>query len=384
MKWIKEELSEIKKKEWYRERIDVEGIRDFCSNDYLGLRKHPEVVKESLRILKEKGLGSGASQLVSGYTRYHKELEEALADFKGVPACVLFGSGFLANVGSIPALVGKGDVVLSDELNHASIIDGVRLTKADRYVFRHKNYDALEEILIKERKKYRRCLIVTDTVFSMDGDVADLKRLYQLCEKYDCMLYVDEAHATGVIGKGGRGGLEHFGLEYKDFLVVMGTLSKALGGYGAFVCGSKILIEYLVNKARSLIFSTSLPPHICGGLKKSIEVIGQEKNLIEKLRSKERKIIQILREVGLEFKYFETPIIPIMVYSEGEALRISRELLREGVFIQAIRYPTVPKGEARLRLTASLNYTDEDLEYLKRALKKVMEKGGARKFRKTN
>ncbi|WP_461828841.1 8-amino-7-oxononanoate synthase [Aquifex sp.] len=375
MRWIEEELKELKEANLYRKRILAEGIKDFCSNDYLGLRKHPEVIEESERILREYGLGSGASQLVSGYTRYHKELEEALAEFKGIPSCVLFGSGFLANVGTIPALVGERDIVLSDALNHASIIDGVRLSKAERYIFRHKDYDDLEEFLAKNRGKYRRCLIITDTVFSMDGDIANLRELYRICESYECMLYIDEAHATGVLGDTGRGGLEYFGLEHKEFVVVMETLSKALGGYGAFVCGTKLLTEYLINKARSLIFSTSLPPHICGGLKKSIEIIKRDKGLIKRLRETERKIIGVLRDISLDFKYFGTPIIPLMVYSEREALKISKGLMSEGVFIQAIRYPTVPRGQARLRLTASLNYTDNDIDFLKEKLKKVLEKG---------
>lgn len=376
MKWIEEELRKIREANLYRQRIITEGLKDFCSNDYLGLRKHPEVIEASEKILKDSGLGSGASQLVSGYTKYHRELEEALACFKEVPSCVLFGSGFLANVGAIPSLAGEGDVILSDELNHASIIDGVRLSKAERYIFKHKDYEGVEEFLSRNRNKYRRCLIVTDTVFSMDGDVADLRKLYEICESFDCMLYLDEAHATGVIGDSGRGGLEQFGLKHRDFVIVMGTLSKALGGYGAFVCGSKILIEYLVNKSRSLIYSTSLPPHICGGVTKSIEILSREgKTLVKNLRKMEAELVRIFQNLELDFKYFQTPIIPIMVYSEKEAVRISKNLLEEGVFIQGIRYPTVPKGEARLRLTASLNYTEEDLKFLEERLKKVMKKG---------
>ncbi len=385
MKWIKVQLKEIKEQNLYRERIISERVKDFCSNDYLGLRKHPAVIEESERILREYGLGSGASQLVSGYTKYHKKLEEVLADFKEVPSCVLFGSGYLANVGTIPALTGEGDLILSDELNHASIIDGVRLSKAEKYIFKHKNYDELEDFLSQNRNKYRRCLIVTDTVFSMDGDIADLRRLYKICEYYDCMLYIDEAHATGVIGKTGKGGLEHFGLKHKEFVIVMGTLSKALGGYGAFVCGSEALTEYLINKARSLIFSTSLPPHICGGIIKSIEIIkGEGRDLIKKLRDLEKNVVKILIDLDLVFRYFRTPILPIMVYSEEKALKISKNLLKEKVFIQGIRYPTVPKGEARLRLTVSLNYTDEDLEFLKEKLYKVIKKENKKKLKKTS
>ncbi|RUM30993.1 MAG: 8-amino-7-oxononanoate synthase [Aquifex sp.] len=371
MRWIEEELKKIKEADLYRERLILEGVRDFCSNDYLGLRNHPEVVEESLKVLKEAGLGSGASQLVSGYTKYHRELEEKLAEFKGTERCVLFGSGFLANVGTIPALVGEGDLILSDELNHASIIDGVRLSRAERRIFKHKDYDEVEEFLRKNRKKFRRVLIVTDTVFSMDGDLADLRRLTEICERYDCMLYIDEAHATGTIGKGG---LNYFGIKPKDYIIVMGTLSKAIGSYGAFVCGTKLLIDYLINRARSLIFSTSLPPSVCAGARKAIEIIEKKPQLIKLLREKEREILGILKELSLDYKYYETPIIPIMVYEERRAVKLREELLKEGVFIQAIRYPTVPKGEARLRLTVSLNYTKEDLELLKEALKKVVER----------
>ncbi len=371
MNWIEEELKRLKRENLYRERIVLEGLRDFCSNDYLGLSKHPEVIEASEKVLKKVGLGSGASQLVSGYTRYHRELEEKLADFKKVERCVLFGSGYLANVGVIPSLVEKGDLIMSDELNHASIIDGIRLSKADRYVFKHLNYDEVEEFLERNRSKYRKVLIISDTVFSMDGDIANLKRLTEICEKYDCMLYLDEAHATATIG---RGGLDYFSIPFKDYIIVMGTLSKALGGYGAFICGSEKLIEYIINKARSLIFSTSLPPSVCAGVKKAIEIVEENPSLIKKLRIVEKKLIDIFKKLELNFKYHKTPIIPVIVYDEGKALKIRNELMREGIFIQAIRYPTVPKGKARLRLTASLNYTEEDLNLLKEALEKIVEK----------
>jgi len=370
VKWLRRELEEIRKQNLYRERINVEGLKDFCSNDYLGLRKHPEVIEASIKALKDYGLGSGASQLVSGYTRYHKELEEKLSQFKGVQKCLLFGSGFLANVGVIPVLAGEGDLILSDELNHASIIDGVRLSKADKKVFKHMDYDSVEEFLKKNRKNYRKVLIITDTVFSMDGDIADLRRLTKICEEYDCMLYIDEAHSTATIGKGG---LDYFGLNHKDYIIVMGTLSKALGGYGAFICGTELLIEFLVNRTRSLIFSTSLPPNVCAGVKKALEIVENNPHIIDNLRIIERRLIKIFKELHLEFKYFETPIIPVMIYREEEALKFRNSLLREGIFLQAIRYPTVPKGKARLRLTASLNYTDEDLEFLRIALKKVLK-----------
>ncbi|MCS7278286.1 MAG: 8-amino-7-oxononanoate synthase, partial [Aquificaceae bacterium] len=344
---------------------------DFCSNDYLGLKKHPEVLEASIRALREYGLGSGASALVSGYTFYHKELEEKLADFKRVECCVLFGSGYLANLGTIQSLVGDGDAAFSDQLNHASIVDACRLSKAKVFVYKHRDYQNLEELLRENRKKYKRCLVVSDTVFSMDGDVADISKLKKLCKEYDCMLYLDEAHATGVLGKHGRGGLEAFGESWEDFLVVMGTLSKAIGSYGAFVCGSKVLCEYLINRARSLIFSTSLPPAVCAGAIKALEIIQAENWRLEKLKTTSERLYEGLKAVNLQVLYNRTPIIPIMVYDESKAISIRDYLLQKGILLQAIRYPTVPKGQARLRLTASLNYSEEDIQLLLEALKSL-------------
>ena len=370
MDWIREILYDLEDKNLYRRRILREGLKDFCSNDYLGLRDHPRVVEASKRALEEYGLGSGASQLVSGYTRVHAELEEELAQFKGTPACVLFGSGYMANVGTIPVLVGEGDLILSDELNHASLIDGCRLSRADKKVFKHRDYEQLEEILKKERHRYGKVLIVTDSVFSMDGDLADLKALYDLSERFDCMLYIDDAHGTGTIG-GGRGGLEEFNLRWRENVVLMGTLSKALGSYGAFVCGSEEVVELLVNRARSLIFTTSLPPAVCAGALESVRIIDENPHMIERLREAERRLLDVLSELPYDVIYGGTPIIPVLVGDEGEALSISKKLLEEGIFVQAIRYPTVPKGKARLRFTASLRYSEGDLELLSEALRSL-------------
>ncbi len=363
MDWIEEELEAIRKAGLYRARRLRENLLDFCSNDYLALSTHPEVVRASEEALCRYGLGSGASQLVSGYTEAHRELETYLAKFKGVPACLVFGSGYLANLGTIPALVGEEDLILSDELNHASIIDGCRLSKADRVIFRHRDHEHLEDILRRVRHRYKRVLLITDGVFSMDGDIAPIDRLYEICERYECMLYIDEAHATGTIGSG-FGTLREFNLEWKEFVILMGTLSKAVGAYGAFVCGSSGLIELLINKVRSLIFSTSLPPSVCAGAKKSLQIIAESPHLVEKLRSMQRRIYSGLVDMGLDVRFHNTPIIPIMVGDERKAVELSERLLREGIFIQAIRYPTVPKGQARLRLTASLRYDEESVNYM--------------------
>ncbi len=370
MWWIEHSLEDIKLNNLYRTRLLKEGLLDFCSNDYLALKDHPEVIEESARVLRSYGLGSGASALVSGYTKYHKELEDKLSEFKSTPCCVLFGSGYLANLGTIPTLVGEGDLLLSDEFNHASIIDACRLSKAKVLVYKHRNYQHLEELLNSYRKAYRRCLIVTDTVFSMDGDIADIRTLKRYAEAFDCMLYLDEAHATGVLGPSGKGGLEEFGESWEEYIVVMGTLSKAIGSYGAFVCGSKVLCDYLVNKARSLIFSTSLPPAVCAGAKKAIEIIQRESWRVKKLREISQLIYSRLSTFGLEVFFHHTPILPIMVYKETKALDLRDKLLEHGILIQAIRYPTVPKGMARLRLTATLRYTRDDLERLFKAFEK--------------
>ncbi|MCX7989684.1 MAG: 8-amino-7-oxononanoate synthase [Aquificaceae bacterium] len=371
MEWLREETNKLKEQNLYRKRLLREGLKDFCSNDYLALRDHPEVIEEAIKTLREYGLGSGASALVSGYTKHHKDLEDILADFKGLPCCVLFGSGYLANLGAIHALAGEGDALFSDELNHASIIDACRLSRARLFIYKHKDYEHLEELLKKVRKDYKGCFVVSDTVFSMDGDIAHIPTLKRLCEEYECLLYLDEAHATGVLGKSGMGGLEEFGEEWEEYLVLMGTLSKALGAYGAFVCGSEALCEYLVNRARSLIFSTSLPPAVCAGARRAVEILRREVWRVEKLRELSLRLYGELKGMGFEVYYNRTPILPLMVYEEKKAVELRDALLEKGILLQAIRYPTVQKNRARLRLTVSLRYSEEDLELLKDAMKSI-------------
>ncbi|SNZ12136.1 8-amino-7-oxononanoate synthase [Hydrogenobacter hydrogenophilus] len=373
MDWIKQELEKIKHTHLYRVRKLKEGLLDLCSNDYLALRDHPQVISAVAQVLKEYGVGSGASQLVSGYTKYHLRLEEKLAEFKKVPKCVLFGSGYLANLGVIPSLAGEGDLILSDELNHASLIDACRLSKAKVLIFKHRDYEHLENLLRVNRGNFHKCLIVSDTVFSMDGDVADIRLLKKMAKDYECMLYLDEAHATGVLGATGRGGLEEFSESWEEFMIIMGTLSKALGSYGAFVCGSEVLCEYLINKARSLIFSTSLPPCLCAGAEKSIEIIQKEPQRVRHLRNFAQLIFENLKEVGLEVSFHHTPIIPLMVYDEKRAVKLRDYLLERGILLQAIRYPTVPLGKARLRLTVSLRYSQSDLEFFFSQLREALK-----------
>ncbi len=316
MDWIEEELRKIQQQKLLRRRTLREGLIDLCSNDYLGLREHPEVKEEAIKVIKDCGVGSGASALVSGYTIHDKSLEEKLAEFKAGPACVLFGSGYLANLGTIPALVSEGDMILSDQLNHASIIDGCRLSRAKIFVFPHLDYERAEEVLKENRRAYRRCMLVSDSVFSMDGDIAHLPTLLKLSQEYDCMLMLDEAHATGTLGEKCKGILYAFGIPWQENIILMGTLSKALGSYGAFVCGSQRLVDYLINRARSLIFSTSLPPSLCASAKKALEILEREEWMVPTLKSLAEGIYKRLSEMGFFVKFHRTPILPIMLYSE--------------------------------------------------------------------
>jgi 8-amino-7-oxononanoate synthase len=260
-------------------------------------------------------------------------------------------------------------MILSDQLNHASIIDACKLSRAKVFVFPHLDYERAEEVLKENRRAYRRCLLVSDSVFSMDGDIAHLPTLLKLSQEYDCMLMLDEAHATGTLGERGKGILYAFGIPWQENIILMGTLSKALGSYGAFVCGSQRLVDYLINRARSLIFSTSLPPSLCASAKRALEILEREEWMVPTLKSLAEEIYKRLSEMGFFVKFYRTPILPIMLYSEERALELSKYLLERGVFLQAIRYPTVPMGEARLRLTVSLKYKKEDLEYFYTLLK---------------
>jgi glycine C-acetyltransferase/8-amino-7-oxononanoate synthase len=295
----------------------------------------------------------------------HGSLEARLAEFKGKASAILFGSGYLANLGAIAALAGRGDVVLSDELNHASIIDGCRLSRADPFVYRHRDTEHLEWGL--RRAEGRAALIVTDGVFSMDGDVAPLAELAELARRYGCRLMVDEAHATGCIGPGGRGSVAAAGVS-EEVDVVMGTLGKALGSYGAYVCGSAELIDYLVNRARSLIFSTALPPPSVAAASAALDLLLSEPQRVDRLRANAEALRAGLREEGLEPGGADTPIVPLLVGDAGGAVALSERLLELGVFGQAIRPPTVPEGTSRLRLTAMATHRPDDLSAAARSI----------------
>jgi glycine C-acetyltransferase len=329
----------------------------FCSNDYLGLSRHPDVLDAVREGLEKFGAGSGASRLVSGSMSPHRLLEESLADFIGVEAMLLFGSGYLANIGIIPALAGKGDRIFADRLNHASLVDGCLLSRADFKRYPHSDMDALEKMLKNSRVTGRRW-IVTDGLFSMDGDLAPLDRIVELAEKYDAGIYLDDAHAFGILGENGRGTPEHFGVEGKIDIYI-GTLGKAAGLCGAFAGGSRSLINYLTNKARTLIFSTSLPPALALGGEKAVGLL---KNSPEIRRSFLEDVGEFHRELGcLGFDVkTKSYIIPLLTGSAGLALEAEKIFWEERVYIQAIRPPTVPEGGSRLRLTLSANQKIED------------------------
>ena len=341
--------------------IDGRETLLFCTNDYLGLANNPAVKQAAKRAIDEHGAGSGASRLVAGTLPIHKELESALARLKGAEDAVVFGSGYLANIGTVSALTKAGDVVYSDELNHASIVDACRLSRADVRIFPHADARILGEMLATDDAGGRR-LIVTDGVFSMDGDFAPLPELARLASEFDCYLMVDDAHATGVIGPDGKGTAAHFDLE-GSVEIQMGTLSKALGSYGAFVAGSRQLIDLLINHARSFIFTTALPPASAGAALEALRIVEREPERLERLWRNAANLKQGLTSAGFNLGLSETFIIPVIVGGASECVRMAEALLDEGVFAQAIRPPTVPKGASRLRVVPTSEHSDDDIEF---------------------
>ncbi len=331
-----------------------------CSNDYLGLSRHPSLQEAACNAALKWGVGSGSSRLVSGTSSVHQELEFRLARFKCTEAAILFNSGYAANTGIIQALAGENDSILSDSLNHASIIDGCRLSRASVSVYRHKDMHHLEELL-KRCQVSRRKLIITDGVFSMDGDIAPLRDIVSLSEKYGAMLMVDDAHATGILGKTGRGTTEHFGLEGRVH-IQMGTLGKALGSFGAYAAGSNSLIEYLRNRSRSYCYSTALPAAICAASIAAIDIVENDPGLRAHLWKNQNRFIDGLRETGIRPASSETPIVPIILENSDAVLKTSKWLFDHGVYAAAIRPPTVMEGTARIRMTVMATHTENDID----------------------
>lgn len=346
-------------------RVIINGKESIllCSNDYLGLAGHPALAEASIHAVSRYGSGSGASRLVSGNLELHELLEKRIATFKGTEAAILFNSGYSANTGTIQAIVGRGDTIYSDRLNHASIVDGAVLSRARLVRYPHKDHQALRALLEKDNSSGRR-LIVTDGVFSMDGDIAPLRELAEIKKEFNALLMVDEAHATGVMGEHGRGSADLLGVG-GEVDIQMGTLGKAFGSCGAYVAGSREMIEYLINSSRSFIFSTSLPPTVLAASIAAIEVAtsAEGDELRDQLESNRRLFAGLLEKAGLDTQNSATQIIPVMVGEATETMKLSGDLLEEGIFVQGIRPPTVPAGSCRLRCTVMAVHTHDDLEF---------------------
>jgi 8-amino-7-oxononanoate synthase len=348
------------------------GLLNFGSNDYLGLAADPRLAAAAAQAAEREGWGAGASPLITGHSTSHRLLERRLAEFLGTEAALVFPSGFAANSGTIAALVGRGDVVLADQKNHASLIDGCRLSRAEVQIYPHRDMSRLAELL-RESKSFRRRLIVTDTLFSMDGDVAPLADIVELAGQHDAMLLIDEAHATGVFGRSGRGVAEQLGVEAAP-LIRIGTLSKALGSSGGFVAGSRSLVEWLLNRARPYVFSTAHPPAVAAAAVAALDVVRDEPQRRVDLLARAANLRQSLAERGLPVSPDAAgQIIPIIIGNPTATMRWAAELRKRGLFVPGIRPPTVPEGESLLRISLSYRHTPEMLEQLLAALVEVRD-----------
>ncbi len=353
--------------------LDGKELINFASNDYLGLANHPEVIRAAIDSIEKFGFGSGASRLLGGGTILHKRLEHDIARFKNSEAALVFNSGYAANTGIIPSIAGEGDVLFSDEMNHASIVDGCRLSRAKTLIYRHRDAAHLRE-LIKESPAGTECrrIIATDTVFSMDGNLAPLREIYDLClalnsdrTQNSVLLYIDDAHGTGVLGNG-KGALAYFNIPNEPWIIQMGTFSKALGSFGAFVAGSGDSIEWLINTSRSFIFSTALPACVVAASAKAVEIVENTPQLIEKHWRNREMLAAALRKMGFDTGLSETPIIPIKTGSIEDALKLSHYLYEKGIYAPAIRPPTVKAPRVRITVTAA--HSEEDIHALIEAL----------------
>jgi 8-amino-7-oxononanoate synthase len=380
---IQDELEAIKQGPLYRRLRRVENeqgptlvldgreVINFSSNNYLGIANHPALAAAAKEAIDRYGCGSGASRLISGNMTLHEELETKLATFKGTGAALVFNSGFQANTGILSTLTGEGDAIFSDALNHASIIDGCRLSRAKSIVYAHGDLDRLESALKLEVDAGRK-LIVTETIFSMDGDEAPLNGIVELAEKYGAMVMVDEAHATGIFGSTGAGIVAKLGLGER-VAVQMGTLGKALGGFGAYVAGSRALRELLINRCRSFIFTTSLPPAIMAMAMAAIDLVQQEPERREALWNNCRILSAGLRELGFSSGSGKSPILPLVIGDAGKCMQFSERLLEKGIFAQGIRPPTVPPGTSRLRITLMATHTRSQIDRAIETFRQVKE-----------
>jgi len=383
--YLTEELEKLREQKLYQKlrvletgqvpvaRFDGKEVINLSSNNYLGLTTHPRLKQRALAAIEKFGVGSGAVRTIAGTMTLHMELEEKIAKFKHVEASVVFQSGFTANAGTVQAILGRDDVIVSDELNHASIIDGCRLSRAEIKVFPHKDVEACEKTLKELEGRKCRKLLITDGVFSMDGDIAPLPQLVALAEKYGCVMMVDDAHASGVLGRNGRGTVDHYNLHGRVDIQV-GTLSKAIGALGGYVCSTRNTIEFLYHRARPFLFSSSLPPSVAATCIASFEVLEEQPELTEQLWANTRFFKQGLKRLGFNTGVSETPITPVIVGEAAVAHEFSRELFSAGVFAQSIGHPTVPHGKARIRTIVTATHGQGELSLALEILEKVGKK----------
>ncbi len=355
--------------------VDGKKVLNFCSNNYLGLANHPQVVAAAKKAVDEMGVGPAAVRTIAGTTSLHLELERRLAAFKGVEAAITFQSGFTANLATIPALVGKEDVIFSDRLNHASIIDGCRLSGGKIIPYEHCDVASLELVIKENLANYRRAIIISDGVFSMDGDVAPLDKIYEVAERYDMLLMVDDAHGEGVLGKGGRGIVDHFGLHGKVDVEV-GTLSKAFGVVGGVVAGNATIVEWLRQRGRPFLFSSAVTIPDAAACLAALDLLEGSTELVDRLWENTRYFKAGMQKLGFNTGFSTTPITPIMLGEASLAQQFSRDLFDEGVFAMALGFPTVPQGKARIRVMISASHAQADLDQGLEAFAKVGKKLG--------
>lgn len=373
LKFIEDLVQELKDQKVYRKlpinygananviNLNGKDVINLSSNNYLGLATHPRLKKAAIAATEKYGVGAGSVRTIVGNQDLLEELERILAEFKEEEAVTCFQSGLNCNIGAIQAIAQKGDLIISDELNHASIIDGTRLSRADKKVFRHSDMLHLEEVLKAERNNYNNVLIITDGVFSMDGDLAKLPEIVNLAKKYDALTYVDDAHGSGVLGRSGRGTVDHFGLHGEvDFII--GTLSKAIGVIGGYVASKMVVKEWLLHRGRPLLFSTALPPAAIASTIEAVKILMETEEYTNKLWDNARYFKTKLKDLGFDIGKSETPITPVMVGPEAKTMEFSRKLLENGVFVSAIVFPTVAQGKGRLRCMLSASHTKEDLD----------------------
>ncbi|MGB5845862.1 MAG: glycine C-acetyltransferase [Anaerolineales bacterium] len=373
LQWIEDELKNLKESGLYNQIrtlsspqgawlvVDGHRVLNFCSNNYLGLANHPRMVEAARKAAAEYGVGPAAVRSIAGTMDLHLKLEERLAAFKGVEAAITFQSGFSANTGCIPALVGKGDVIFSDELNHASIIDGARLSRAQIIRYAHCDVQDLIRVLNEERSKFERALVITDGVFSMDGDVAPLDEIYAATRGFDAILMVDDAHGEGVLGRGGRGIVDHYGLHGKVD-VEIGTLSKAFGVVGGIVSGDPLIVEWLRQRGRPFLFSSAMTVPDVAACLAAVDILEESTELVDKLWENTRYFKEQMRILGFDTGASTTPITPVMLGEASVAQEFSRKLFRAGVFGMSIGFPTVPRGKARIRVMISAAHEPADLD----------------------